>query len=168
MFSLYNLYSLKTINSLTIEKFFNAPIEVLWQAWTEPNQLKKWWGPDNVSIPKCQLELSVGGSFDIDMLAGEELGPFKGYVWPMRATYTDIQINQKLSYNALAWTEGQRDRTEISQTTEIEFKPISDNRSQVIIEANILKAGPDAKMAVNGMKAGFEQQLNKLTKYLSK
>lgn len=30
---------------LIIERVFDAPRETVWKAWTEPEQIKKWWGP---------------------------------------------------------------------------------------------------------------------------
>src|ERR1700688_274064 len=106
---------------LVLERVYDAPLELVWKAWTDPQMLKQWWGPDNVTIPECEVDLKVGGTFYIVMEAGEAMGPYKGTKWPMRAEFTVIEPNSKLFYSAKAWTEGQDDKTMIDQTTEVIF-----------------------------------------------
>ncbi len=71
---------------------------MVWQAWTNPEKLKQWWGPDNVIIPECEVDLRVGGTFYIVMEAGEAMGPYKCTKWPMTATFTVVEPNMKLAY----------------------------------------------------------------------
>lgn len=142
----------------------DAPIQKVWQAWTDPEQLKQWWGPQNVSIPECEVDLRVGGKFYIVMEAGEGMGPYKGMLWPMLAEFTAVDPHTTLAYTAQAWTEGQKEETLIDQTTEIIFTEEGE-RTQIEIKAAIQKTGPKAGMAVQGMEQGFNQQLDKLEKF---
>jgi uncharacterized protein YndB with AHSA1/START domain len=48
---------------LVIIRTFNAPHERIWQAWTEPEQLMRWWGPKDFTAPFCKNDLRVGGSY---------------------------------------------------------------------------------------------------------
>ena len=152
-------------NELVLERVFDAPRELIWKVWTEPEMLKQWWGPKNVTIPECEVDLRVGGTFYIVMLAGEAMGSYKGTTWPMRAEYTAVVLNSMLAYNAQAWTEGQKEETTIDQTTEIIFTE-ENGKTTVKITATIHKAGPGAGMAVQGMQYGFTQQLDKLQNFL--
>ena len=63
------------IKELEIKRTYDAPVSDVWKAWTEPEQIKAWWGPDNVSIPECEVDLRVGGRIYIVMEAGEAMGP---------------------------------------------------------------------------------------------
>lgn len=150
---------------ITLERAYDASPERVWKAWTDPKELKQWWGPDNVSIPKCEVDLRVGGTLHIVMEAGEAMGPYKGTKWPMRATFTVVEPNSRLSYAAQAWTKGQKEETMVDQTTEIIFTE-ENGKTNVIVKAAIHKAGPKAGMAVQGMEYGFNQQLDKLKKFL--
>ncbi|MEO6536658.1 MAG: SRPBCC domain-containing protein [Candidatus Paceibacterota bacterium] len=152
---------------ITITREYNASLEQVWKAWTEPELLKQWWGPDNVSIPECEVDLKVGGKFHIVMEAGEAMGPYAGTKWPMLALFTEIEPNTRLAYSAKAWTEGMEDTTQIEQTTEISLSE-KDGKTTVQVKAAISKTGPDAGMAVQGMEQGFNQQLDKLTGFLEK
>jgi uncharacterized protein YndB with AHSA1/START domain len=64
--------------------------------------LKQWWGPDNVTIPACEVDLRVGGRIYIVMEAGEAMGPYKGTKWPMLGRYTVVESNNKLAYSVKA------------------------------------------------------------------
>jgi uncharacterized protein YndB with AHSA1/START domain len=150
---------------LILEKVINAPSKSVWKAWTDPDMLKQWWGPDNVTIPECEVDLRVGGKFYIVMEAGEAMGPYKGTKWPMQAEFTVVEPTSKLSYDAEAWTLGLEKETTIEQTTEITLTDEKD-KTKISIKAVIHKVGPKAEMAVQGMEAGFTQQLAKLDKFL--
>lgn len=151
---------------ITLTRSYDAPLHEVREAWTDPAQLTKWWGPDNVSIPECEVELNVGGKFYIVMEAGEAMGPYKGTRWPMLAQFTVVEPDAKLAYTAKAWTEGQEEETTIDQTTEITFSE-ENGKTTVQVVAAIQKTGPKAGMAVQGMEAGFTQQLAKLDHYLA-
>ena len=153
-------------NEFTAERTYAAPIEAVWKAWTEPALLKQWWGPDNVSIPECEVDLRVGGRVYIVMEAGEAMGPYKGTQWPMFAQFTVVEPNAKLAYEATAWTEGHKEEMTIEQTTEVTFAE-DDGATKVTVHAVIRKAGPGAQMAVEGMHAGFTQQLAKFERFLA-
>ncbi len=153
-------------NQLILERTVSASREKVWQAWTDPAMLERWWGPDNVTIPECEVDLRVGGKFYIVMEAGEAMGQFKGTKWPMLAKFTAVEPNAKLAYIAQAWTEGAKEQTLIDQATEITLTE-KDGETKLKIVANIIKAGLGAKLAVQGMQAGFTQQLDKLDKFLA-
>ncbi|HEU5114471.1 MAG TPA: SRPBCC domain-containing protein, partial [Candidatus Paceibacterota bacterium] len=69
---------MKPIKEVTFERTYDVPKEKVWQAWTDPKTIKEWWGPDNVTIPECEVDLRVGGRIYIVMEAGEAMGPYKG------------------------------------------------------------------------------------------
>lgn len=158
---------MEPIKQVVLEKTYDASPETVWQAWTKPEMLKGWWGPENVTIPECEVDLKVGGKFYIVMEAGEAMGPYKGTLWPMDAEFTVVEPNSKLSYKAQAWTEGDKVQTTIDQTTEIIFTE-EGGKTKVKVTATIYKLGPKAGMAAEGMKMGFTQQLEKLENFLAK
>lgn len=49
------------MQGLVIERVFDAPRERLWEAWTDPEEVKKWWGPKDFTAPSIQTDLRVGG-----------------------------------------------------------------------------------------------------------
>jgi uncharacterized protein YndB with AHSA1/START domain len=48
---------------LVITRVLDAPVEQVWKAWTEPEQIKKWWGPKQFTAPSIETDLRVGGKY---------------------------------------------------------------------------------------------------------
>lgn len=154
------------IKEVEFDRTFDAPLETVWQAWTDPEKLKQWWGPQNVTIPECEVDLRVGGRFYIVMEADEGMGEYKGTRWPMEAQYTMVEPQTSLSYNAKAWTEGAEATATIEQTSALVLRD-DNGKTQMHLTATITKTGPDAGMAVEGMQYGYNQQFDKLETYLA-
>ena len=48
---------------IVITRVLNAPRELVWKAWTDPDHFKRWWGPKDFTAPFCQIDLRVGGKY---------------------------------------------------------------------------------------------------------
>lgn len=153
------------INEVQFERIYDAPIEKVWRAWTDPEELKKWWGPDNVIIPECEIDLRVGGKFYIVMEATQAMGPYQGARWPTEGTFSLIENGVRLAYSGKAWTEGKREETEIEQNFDLSLEQVND-MTKITVKITIIKAGPNSSMAVQGLKVGLKQQLDKLIEFL--
>jgi len=49
-------------DAVVIERSFDAPVELIWQMWTDPEHFKAWYGPDGATIPVAKMDVRVGGS----------------------------------------------------------------------------------------------------------
>ena len=56
---------------LTLERLFDAPRDLVWRAWTDPEQLRKWWAPKPYEIAECEMDLRPGGKFHTRMIGPE-------------------------------------------------------------------------------------------------
>ena len=54
-------------NELAITRIFDAPVELVWKAWTDPEMFKKWWGPKDFTCPVAKIDLRVGGKYHAGM-----------------------------------------------------------------------------------------------------
>src|SRR5438045_451816 len=54
-------------DSIIIERVFDAPRELVWKAWTDPQMVKKWWGPEGFNSPSVKIDLRVGGKYTYAM-----------------------------------------------------------------------------------------------------
>jgi len=70
----------------------DAPRERVWKAWTEPAQLKQWWGPKGFKVHTCKVDLKPGGIFLYGMQA-----PDGSDVWG-KFTYREIKAPEKLVF----------------------------------------------------------------------
>ncbi|MEX0681972.1 MAG: SRPBCC domain-containing protein [Dehalococcoidia bacterium] len=60
-----------TEDALVIERIFDASREQVWKAWTEPERVKRWWGPTGFTAPVAQIDFRVGGKFLMAMQSPE-------------------------------------------------------------------------------------------------
>lgn len=51
------------MNKLTIERTFTAPIQLVWQAFTEADLLEQWWSPEGIEAAHVSVNLQPGGEF---------------------------------------------------------------------------------------------------------
>lgn len=48
---------------IVITRVFEAPIQLVWDAWTKPEHFSKWWGPKPFTAPTIEMDVRPGGSF---------------------------------------------------------------------------------------------------------
>lgn len=67
--------------SLEIKRFINAPRDRVYAAWTDPVQLKEWWGPKEVRTLQIVADTRVGGKYRWDLVnqEGEKMSVFGEY-----------------------------------------------------------------------------------------
>lgn len=156
----------KKTKQLNFERSYTTPLAAVWEAWTQPDVLRRWWGPEHTTIPDCRIDLRVGGAIYIVMEAGEAMGKYHGTRWPMAGTFTSIEHHRRLIYAARSWTEGEEAATTIEHTNDVTFSEAG-GATVVRLTVTITKIGPKARMAAFGMKWGYKAQLDKLDQLLA-
>jgi hypothetical protein len=65
--------------SLEIIRFINVPPARVYDAWTDPEQLRQWFGPENVRTRNITADVRVGGKYRWDLTSpeGEEMSAFR-------------------------------------------------------------------------------------------
>ena len=53
---------------LVLERLLNAPRRLVWEAWTNPEHLKRWWAPKPYETTECEMDLRPGGVFRTRMV----------------------------------------------------------------------------------------------------
>lgn len=154
------------VKEVEFERTYDAPVSAVWQAWTTAEMLKKWWGPENVDIPECEVDVRVGGKLYLVMEANEGMGEYKGTRWPMQGEYTEVEEHHKLAYTAKAWTEGAEETTAIDQISQLALSE-ENGKTTLKLKVTLTKIMPNAQAAVDGMKYGYNQQFDKLAELLA-
>ena len=54
---------------------FDAPRDLVWKAWTDPEHLKRWWAPRPYEIAECEIDLRPGGIFRMRMTGPDGFDP---------------------------------------------------------------------------------------------
>lgn len=80
--------------SITIESTINAPIEKVWEYWTEPQHIMQWNNAsDDWHTPSAQNDLRPGGSFLVRMAAKDE-----SFSFDFGGTYEHVHENRYIAY----------------------------------------------------------------------
>jgi len=67
---------------IEVTRTFNAPVEMVWKLWTDPELVKRWWGPAHFTSPVARIDFRIGGRSVVSMLAPAEMGGQEFYsVW---------------------------------------------------------------------------------------
>lgn len=78
---------------IQISRIYDAPVKAVWEAWTDPVQVAKWWGPRGFSITTHSKDLRVGGTWVYTMH-----GP-DGTDYPNITTYYTVDKYSQLEYD---------------------------------------------------------------------
>ncbi len=149
---------------LTLTRNFDAPIQKVWKYWTDTSLLQQWWGPNGVTNPTCVFEVKPGGKIDIVMLAGEELGPMKGQRWPMKGEVKEVEAPNKLVFTGQAIVN---DEPVLENLVTVNLVQEGD-KTKLTIHISVTKTTPEAAGPLQGMEMGWNQQLDKLVKFVEK
>jgi uncharacterized protein YndB with AHSA1/START domain len=80
---------------LVVTRIIDAPIELVWKAWTDPEHVRRWWGPKDYTSPACKIDLREGGKYIFCMRAPIEQGGQDSYT---SGVYTKIVPMQRLEF----------------------------------------------------------------------
>src|SRR6476646_6623292 len=80
-------------NEIRLLRVFDAPVAVVWDAWTQDKQVAQWWGPRGFTITTHSKDLRPGGNWDYTMH-----GP-DGVDYPNKTLYHEVEPYSRLVYD---------------------------------------------------------------------
>ncbi len=137
---------------LVITRMFDAPRNLVFEAWTKPEHLVHWWGPRGFTLPTCEMDFRAGGAFRLGMRSPEGhdywfQGVYREIVEPERIVFTGM-IDEDPSHEVLTTVmfaeQAGKTRLTVRQTYTFESE------------------------ATRGAQEGWTQSLDRLTAYLAK
>ncbi len=163
------------LKPIEITRVFDAPRELIWKAWTDPEMIKKWWGPEGFTAPNIKVDLTVGGKYIFAMKGPE--GSEWDQVMYSAGTYKEIVPHEKIVVsdyfsdeegNKLPpMTFGQQQDFPDEMTVTILFEELSDGKTKLSV--NYPKPETEAQMnamLASQMEEGWKSSLNKLEESL--
>jgi uncharacterized protein YndB with AHSA1/START domain len=156
---------------LVIERVFDAPRDLVWRAWTDPEQLAQWWGPKGMQVTVKSMDLRPGGIFLYKMFHPN------GQVMWGRFVFQEITPPERLVFiNAFTDAEGRVIRSPMSPTWPMEILNILTFTETSGKTTLILRGGPynstdlerkTFETAQANVKTGFAGTLDRLAKHLT-
>jgi len=156
----------KTPDTVTIERTFPAPREVIWRLWTQPEHFASWYGPEGSTVSVVTMDVCVGGTRVVCMEVLTPQGPKQ--MW-FTGTYLEVAENQRLVYTDSMTDEHGRVMTseELGMppghptTTEVQvqLESVAGGTRMVVTHVGIPEGSPGA--------IGWERAFDKLSDRLN-
>lgn len=82
-------------DAVVIERSFDAPVDLVWRMWTDPEHVKAWYGPNGAAVPTAKMDVRVGGTRLVCMELRSPGGPMR--MW-FTGEYREVIENKRLVY----------------------------------------------------------------------
>jgi uncharacterized protein YndB with AHSA1/START domain len=142
-------------NEIYITRIYDAPVKLVWDAWTDPKQVAKWWGPRGFTITTHNMDIKTGGTWNYIMH-----GP-DGVDYPNSTKYLEVEKYSRMVYDH----GGNKDKPPMFRVT-VNF---SESNGKTKMEMSM--ALPTEEAANNTKKfikkAGGDSTWDRLAEYLS-
>lgn len=152
-------------DAVVIERSFDAPVDLIWQMWTDPEHFKAWYGPDGATIPVAKMEVRVGGRRLVCMEMQSPHGPMQ--MW-FTGEYCEVVENARLVYTESISDEhgnlsspsdiGIADGHPLTTEVRVELEDVAGRTRMVLTHAGIAGDSPGA--------AGWAMALDKLAAHV--
>lgn len=155
----------------TISRAFNAPRDLVWKAWSEPERLAQWWGPKGCGLEVKTLDFRPGGIFHYSMKLPTD------QTWWGRFTYREIEKPGRIVFvSSFSNEAGGVARAPFSSTWPLEVLnnltlTEQDGKTTVALRGGPLNPTPEEREMFEGMsdsmKQGFGGTFDQLDDYLA-
>lgn len=137
---------------------FDAPRELVWQAWSDPKHLSQWWGPDGFTTTTSAFDMRPGGVWRFVMH-----GP-DGRDYENRVTFDEVVKPERLAYHH----GGGDDVEPVQFRTIVTFEELGNNRTRLTMRGMFPSAEERARVIREyGADKGLAQTMSRLGDYLA-
>lgn len=136
---------------LTLSRSFDAPPELLFRLWAEPEHRVRWWGPSGMAPSRCEVDFRVGGAWRVTMKNAA------GYEHPVYGEFTEIEEPRRLCFTYVNEFDGHR------MLVEMDFEPEGDGTRMHFRQASFT-----SRAERDGHGYGWTSTLSMLASYAAK
>ncbi|GMG90106.1 SRPBCC family protein [Cupriavidus metallidurans] len=146
--------------SLTVSRAFNAPRDLVFQAWSAAEHLKHWFCPQGFTIPECEVEFRPGGKFDLWMRSLD--GNYSHWI---RGHYVEIIPHSRLVLDMTVVTEAGVPL--FNANTSVTFETVCGG-TEMSVTQRYTALDPSAGNFTRGAEEGWAQTLDRLEKEVAR
>jgi uncharacterized protein YndB with AHSA1/START domain len=143
--------SATTHPSLTLDRTLRARPARVWEAWTQPALLARWFGPHHVQVEHAEADLRVGGRFRVVMREDN------GERHEVSGTYTEVEAERRLAFS-WAWVT----MPERESRVRVTLRPVPEGTALTLVHDRFA----DAETATRHTR-GWTESLERLAAYVA-
>lgn len=152
---------------LTITRIFDAPRELVFQAWTDAKHIAQWFGPHGFTNPVAECDARGGGAIHVVMRANDEIAKMIGKRdSPMRGVFKELKKPERIVFTNNAVDED--DNIILDGLTTVIFEDIGNGKTKMTFHTTASGRGDRVAMMLGGMEAGWTQSFEKLDALLAR
>jgi uncharacterized protein YndB with AHSA1/START domain len=138
---------------LVVTRTFNGPARIVFEAWTKPELLKRWWAPKStgLSLLSCEADVRTGGTYRFELGHGGASEPMVFF-----GRYIEVIPNSRL-----VWTN---DESRDGAVTTVTFEEKGGKTLVILHEVYSSKEALDS--AIAGMEGGMSETFAQLDELL--
>jgi uncharacterized protein YndB with AHSA1/START domain len=133
--------------TLEIKRVLAAGPSVVFRAFTAPNELAKWWGPEGFTVPNLEFNPRVGDSYRIEMQ------PPEGDPFYLTGEFRELDPPARLAYT-FVWEDPDLD--DVETVVELSFRYLAESTEVVLTQAPF-KTEPRRELHRNGWTDSFDK-----------
>lgn len=143
----------KSDREMVITRTFDAPVAVVFEAWTKPQLFMRWWAPKSMGVPlrSCEMDVRTGGGYRL------EFGQDASNTWAFFGKYIEV-----IPQSRLVWTN---EEDEHGAVTTVTFKE-EDAGSTLLTLHELYPSKEALDEALIGMEGGMPEQFDQLDELL--
>jgi len=154
-----------------IERVLDAPRQLVWNAWTTPELVMQWWGPEYFTSPTCKIDLRVGGHFVYCMRGPDGTDYWNGGIYrelvPIEKLVCSIWFSTESGDQVDPASYGFDPIFPKEQRQSVTFEDLADKTKLTILYTVDSEEVLEIMRKVQ-MREGWETSLNKLTRALAR
>jgi uncharacterized glyoxalase superfamily protein PhnB/uncharacterized protein YndB with AHSA1/START domain len=141
---------------IRISRLLNAPVELVWEVWTDPEHIKNWWGPIGFSNTISTLDVRPGGEFNLVMH-----GP-DGTDYKNKSVFKEVVLHKKLVYEHVSAPKFLATITFESRSdkTHLDWHMLFETKEQFIQVVKTFKADEGLRQNVEKLYSYVQAQIN--------
>lgn len=153
---------------LVLERTFDAPRDLVFKMFKEPEHLKHWWGPNGWELPVCEIDFRAGGVWHYCMKCMDRnQGEYYGMESWGKVVYKEIIEPEKIIYIDY-FSDAEGNINEDMPSTEITLEFIDlDGKTKLVNRAEYGSAEALNTVMDMGMLEGITETWNRLEEHLS-
>lgn len=141
-------------NELYINRVFDAPVKMVWDAWVDPKQAGQWWGPRGFTLTTKQKDVKTGGTWTYTMH-----GP-DGTDWPNVTKFLEVE-----KYSRMVYDHGGNENQPPMFRVTVNFTEVGGKtKMEMTMALPTAEAAAEAKKFIR--KAGGDSTWDRLAEYL--